>query len=105
MVKIYDPRDWYWEIAGVAGRYSSKRKQQVPPGDAAYRAWAADGGVATKIGTEDELRDVLAAWDMGYLAEKPRMPNDDPRWRQLVRWLAADKGKTAAQILQEIRNA
>lgn len=57
----YNPADWYWYVAGDETRaYSSAAGRFVQPGNAAFRAWLATGGVPTRIVSVDELADVLA---------------------------------------------
>lgn len=70
-MKPYDPKDWYWYVAGDLTKvYSSKAAAYVPANDATFVAWVASGGVATNIDTEENLGDVLAA----YYPDVPR-PN------------------------------
>ena len=59
MLKNYNPLDWYWDVTGKTGIYSSARQAYVPKTDDVYKAWLADGGIATKLNSEDELVGVL----------------------------------------------
>ena len=58
---IYDSRNWYWDIGGLATEvYSSRQAQFVPMSDAIYQSWLAAGNFPTRILSEAELWDVLA---------------------------------------------
>lgn len=58
----YTPSAWYWIVAGEESQvYSSAKPGFVPATDAGYAAWLDDGGMATRIASLDELRDVLLA--------------------------------------------
>jgi hypothetical protein len=60
-MKIYDPRNWYWIVAGDETRvFSSATGNYVPANDATYIAWLADGTRPTRIPSEEELGEVLA---------------------------------------------
>jgi hypothetical protein len=60
-MKIYDPRNWYWIVAGDETRvFSSATGNYVPANDATYIAWLADGTKPTRILNETELGEVLA---------------------------------------------
>jgi hypothetical protein len=61
--KSYDPKNWYWRVAGSTTQvYSSKTGNYVPVDDATYLAWVNDGGRATSIASEAELGEVLAPY-------------------------------------------
>lgn len=61
-MRSYDPRDWYWVVAGSTTQvYASARKAYVPVADAAYAAFIAVGNSPTHIDTEANLRAVLWA--------------------------------------------
>jgi hypothetical protein len=61
----YNPQDWYWVVGGdTAQVYSSAAEDFVPTDNAAYLAWIAQGGVATKIGSAAELGEVLAEYSL-----------------------------------------
>jgi len=58
----YDPRDWYWIVAGDEAQvYSSKCAAMVPVNDPAYVVWLSVGGVPTRIDTMESLVEVLRA--------------------------------------------
>ena len=58
----YTPSNWYWSVAGSATQvWHSGRCAYVPLSDSVYVAWMAAGGVPTRITSEAELADVLAA--------------------------------------------
>ena len=60
-MRDYDPNDWYWSVAGDEAKvYSSRSGDYVQAEDAAYQAWIASGGVATRIASAAELGEVLA---------------------------------------------
>lgn len=60
-MKTYDPRNWYWFVAGDETRvYSSAGGDYVPVSNPAYVAWASDGTQPTRIDTEGNLGAVLA---------------------------------------------
>lgn len=61
-MKFYNPADWYWTVGGDTTRvFSSKSGDYVPSTDAAYAAFLSDGTAATRIDTEANLGEVLAA--------------------------------------------
>jgi len=61
----YNPRNWYWIVAGSTTQvYSSASGDYVPVADATYQAWLAAGGVPTSIASEAELGDVLAPYSL-----------------------------------------
>ncbi|MBX6376291.1 MAG: hypothetical protein IRZ13_18955 [Acetobacteraceae bacterium] len=58
----YDPRDWYWIVAGDESHaWSSARAAYVPADDPLYSDWRQRGGQPTRIASEAELREVLLA--------------------------------------------
>jgi hypothetical protein len=60
-MKIYDPKDWYWIVAGNEAQvFSSATGNFVPANNATYLAWLADGTMPTRIASEIELGEVLA---------------------------------------------
>lgn len=60
-MKTYDPKDWYWIVAGNEAQvFSSATGNYVPANNAAYLAWIADGTRPTRIASEAELGEVLA---------------------------------------------
>ena len=60
-MKSYDPKNWYWIVAGSATQvFSSASGSYVPVSDPTYVAWAEDGTRPTNIVSEDELGEVLA---------------------------------------------
>lgn len=60
---MYDPHHWFWIVAGDETQlYSSAAQAYVTPGDPAYAIFLAEGKLATRIVSEAELRDVLAAY-------------------------------------------
>jgi hypothetical protein len=62
---IYNPKDWYWIVAGSATHvYSSANGDYVPVSDETYQAWLAAGGAPTRIASEDELAEVLAPYQI-----------------------------------------
>lgn len=57
----YDPRDWYWAVAGDQSQvYSSRRASLVAIADPEYQAFL-QRAVATQIASMDDLTDVLRA--------------------------------------------
>lgn len=61
-MKSYTPCNWYWAVAGSTTQvFSSAVASYVPIDDATYQQWVATGGVASRINSEEELWDVLAA--------------------------------------------
>lgn len=77
----YDPADWYWRVATRPGEvYHSARFAFVPDTDAAFLAWVAADFPPTAIVDEGELREVLSAAGVVYLAEPlPPIEEDRPR--------------------------
>lgn len=60
MTLPFDPRNWYWIVAGDETKvYSSAVGDYVPAADATYQAWLAAGNAPTRIASEDELGEVL----------------------------------------------
>lgn len=60
-MKTYDPKNWYWIVAGDESRvFSSAVGNYVPADDSTYLAWSADGGLASRISSETDLGEVLA---------------------------------------------
>lgn len=60
MPALYDPRNWYWIVAGDETKtYSSAAGDYVPAADTTYQAWIAAGNAPTRIASEDELGEVL----------------------------------------------
>lgn len=58
---LYNPKDWYWIVAGDETRvFSSKIGNYVPASDATYQDWVTGGGLPTRILNEAELGEVLA---------------------------------------------
>jgi hypothetical protein len=69
MILPYNPRNWYWRVAGSdTQRYSSASGVYVPVSDATYLAWVANGGVPTNILNEAELGEVLAQYSLRPIA-------------------------------------
>lgn len=59
----YDPRNWYWIVAGDETRvYSSAVGNYVPVANEDYQAWLADENNPTRIASEAELGEVLAPY-------------------------------------------
>jgi hypothetical protein len=60
-MKTYDPKNWYWIVAGNEAQvFSSATGNYVPATDPTYLAWRADGTMPTRILNETELGEVLA---------------------------------------------
>ncbi len=60
MLPPYNPRDWYWIVAGNEDQlWSSRRRAYVAADDADYLAFFASGRRATRIDSEAELGRVL----------------------------------------------
>lgn len=56
----YDPNNWYWIVGQDDSQvFSSKSGTRVPPTDADYQAWINQEGGPSRIGSWDELFDVL----------------------------------------------
>ena len=69
---IYNPRDWYWIVAGDESRvWSSRRKAYVPDDDEDYGTFLALGRRPTRIASEAELAAVL---EQQYPDGSPRPP-------------------------------
>lgn len=61
-MKLYDPRQWYWIVAGDNTRaFSSAAGDYVPVDDATFVAWQDDGTVPSRIASEAELAVILAS--------------------------------------------
>lgn len=62
MIGPYSPADWYWIIGDDETKvYSSARGVTATSDDETYTAWAAAGGIATRIDSMDSLIEVLRA--------------------------------------------
>jgi len=60
MASAFDPRNWYWTVAGDETKvYSSAAGDYVQAADKTYQAWTAAGNTPTRIASEDELGEVL----------------------------------------------
>lgn len=60
-MKDFNPRDWYWIVAGDETRaFSSAARAYVNANNATFTAWKADGTLPTRIASEAELWDHLA---------------------------------------------
>ncbi|MDD3030327.1 MAG: hypothetical protein PHS57_08675 [Alphaproteobacteria bacterium] len=68
----YNVLDHYWFVGDNKDQvYSTKAKAYVDSSDPALVSWLESGGVITRIGSEDDLRDVLreqypAGWPLDY---------------------------------------
>lgn len=62
----YNPRDWYWRVAGSTAQvYSSKVGNYVSVDDATYVAWSAEPThLTSNIASEAELGEVLAPYSL-----------------------------------------
>jgi len=61
----YNPKDWYWFVAGDETKaFSSKRGDFVLISDPTYSAWIDGGGVASRIASAAELGEVLAPYNI-----------------------------------------
>lgn len=57
----YDPANHYWFVSGDETKvFSSALGDYVPVDDARYEAWVTDGGLTTRIASEENLGKVLA---------------------------------------------
>lgn len=83
MPRLYRTGDWYWLVGPSPIQvYHSARRLYVALDDTDYLAFVADGNTATVIGTEAELREVLAQSEVRYQSEalpvlevtRPRLP-------------------------------
>lgn len=62
-MKSYDPKNWYWFVAGnTAQAFSSAVGTYVPVADPAFVDWSADGTSPTVIDSEASLGQVLAPY-------------------------------------------
>ena len=62
IIAMYDPARWYWIVGDDETRvWSSAAAAYVPASDDAFMAWREAGASPTKIPSEDELAEVLAA--------------------------------------------
>lgn len=61
----YNPRNWYWIVAGDESRvYSSASGDYVPLADVTYQEWLAGENNPTRIASEAELGEVLAPYSL-----------------------------------------
>jgi len=62
---IYDPKNWYWIVAGDKTKvYSSAIGDYVLVSDATYVAWLTSGGTPSRIVSETELGEVLDPYSL-----------------------------------------
>lgn len=80
----YDPRAHYWKVLEKEAIYSSEKKEYVGNDNAGLAAYLSIGGFVTKIETEQDLREVLAAqypegWPADFLKTqaKERLVKND----------------------------
>ncbi len=65
MVKTYNPKNWYWIVAGSTTQvFSSASGDYVPVSNPTYLAWKSDGTLPTNIASEAELGEVLAPYQI-----------------------------------------
>lgn len=81
---MYNPANWFWIVAGDQSRvYSSAACAFMPISDSRYVTFLQQGGVATSIGSMDELTQVLAVqFPAGTL----------PTYANVVQWAKATAG-------------
>lgn len=59
----YNPKDWYWIVAGSTAQvYSSASGNYTPVSNATYQSWLAKGNLPSKIDTEANLGQTLAQY-------------------------------------------
>lgn len=64
----YDPKKWYWIVAGSTTEvFSSERQVYVAVSDSSYQSWIAQGYFPTRIASEQELLNVLAVQEPGIV--------------------------------------
>lgn len=67
----FNPADWYWFVGGDETRaYASARRVYVDVGDAGFRTWSS-AALPSRIASEAELRDVLAAYGLTFADDQP----------------------------------
>jgi hypothetical protein len=76
---MFDPRDWYWVIAGDDHVWSSQAAARLAMTDNTFSAWCAAGRQPTHIASMDELRDVLS---QQYPAGMPSTYAAFKRWQK-----------------------
>lgn len=70
----FNPADWYWFVGGDETRvYASARRVYVDVSDAGFRIWSSTA-LPSRIASEAELRDVLAAYGRTLLLNDPPLP-------------------------------
>lgn len=79
-ISQYDPTDWYWQIAGESGVFSSRARSFVEVTDTGYQAFLNRGDLPTAIAGMAELKSVL---QVQYPAG---LPVDLPAYAAQKRW-------------------
>ena len=97
----YNPSDWYWYVAGDETKaYSSATGDYVQPSNAAFAAWLERGNTPTRIVSEAELGEVLAAYSLRPAAANVLDGYQDTQSRQLTLQVVA---KVLLWCVNEIR--
>ncbi|RYY67703.1 MAG: hypothetical protein EOO12_00155 [Chitinophagaceae bacterium] len=101
MAKPYSPHDWYWFVAGDETRvYSSANGEYLAVADPTFTQWASDGTAPTRISSETELGEVLAAYSLRPVAANVLDGYQDTQSRQLTIQVVA---KVLLWCVNEIR--
>jgi hypothetical protein len=97
----YNPRNWYWLVGADADRvYSSAIGNFVPIANADYTAWLSAGNLATRIGSEADLGEVLAAYQLRPEAANVLDGYQDAHSRKLTLEIVA---KVLFNLVNEVR--
>ncbi len=101
MAKDYTPSDWYWIVAGSTAQvFSSASGTYVPVANQTYVEWLADGTLPTRIGTEAELGEVLAPYNIRPVAANVLDAYQDTQARKLTLEVVA---KVLFNLVNEVR--
>lgn len=97
----FNPLDWYWVVNGATEEvYASKSGGFVSVNNPAYVAWLAAGDRPTRIASEAELGEVLAAYSVRPVAASVLDGYQDTQSRQLTLQVVA---KVLLWCVNEIR--
>lgn len=101
MPDTYNPASWYWVVNGSTSQvYSSAAGDYVPIANTAYVAWLSAGNIPSRIGSEAELGEVLAPYQLRPSAANVLDGYQDAHSRKLTLEIVA---KVLFNLVNEVR--
>ncbi|RWP88369.1 MAG: hypothetical protein EOR12_16795 [Mesorhizobium sp.] len=86
----YNPRDWYWIVAGDETQvWASAKAKYISTGWTGFNSWLNAGNVPSRIASEDELWEVLLGQYPDGLPESKKPPRLVPKRLIIDRLYAA----------------